>query len=386
LESDSLQDLLRAGALLEALANHYDVYLLVVHLYGDRSATAERLMARCCRAFATVEPEAGRRGLLQRFGGLFRQRMPDLSRLSSRSLLLARPFEGVDFDTVHVFRLFMAQFAVPFLRSRPRPRLHLDLDDVESETRSRLAALYRLNGDSDAAQREEMEWRAFATLEKRLLPTFDRVYVCSERDRQKLVERYRCRSVRVAPNAVRLPEREPTTTAAERPFTFLFVGTFGYYPNDDAAGFFCREVLPLLRETARGPFRVNVVGRGGGREVQRLGSWPEVTVIGEVPDVAIYYRASDAVIVPVRSGGGTRIKVLEAFSFERPVVATTIGIEGIDAGDGAHAVIADTPAEFAAGCVRLMRNAGLAATLTTNAFELVRERYSLEALIKTVAE
>jgi polysaccharide biosynthesis protein PslH len=142
--------------------------------------------------------------------------------------------------------------------------------------------------------------------------------------------------VRVAPNAVRLPEREPTTTAAERPFTFLFVGTFGYYPNDDAAGFFCREVLPLLRETAPGPFRVNVIGRGGGREVQSLGSLPEVTVIGEVPDMANYYRASDAVIVPVRSGGGTRIKVLEAFSFERPVVATTIGIEGIDAGDGAQ--------------------------------------------------
>src|SRR5205814_10238117 len=101
-----------------------------------------------------------------------------------------------------------------------------------------------------------------------------------------------------------------------------------------------------------------------------------------VPDAAPCYRAADAIVVPVRAGGGTRIKVLEAFSYRRPVVSTSIGIEGIDAHDAEHVLLADTADVFAEQCVRLMRDAALAERLTEDALSLVKRAYSLEAVAR----
>jgi polysaccharide biosynthesis protein PslH len=105
-----------------------------------------------------------------------------------------------------------------------------------------------------------------------------------------------------------------------------------------------------------------------------------VTVIGAVPDVADYYRAADAVIIPLRAGGGTRIKLLEAFSYRRSVVSTALGAEGIEVRHGIHLFIADTPGDFAQQCLRLMQTPALGVELAGQAFEFVRYNHSPERI------
>jgi glycosyltransferase involved in cell wall biosynthesis len=130
---------------------------------------------------------------------------------------------------------------------------------------------------------------------------------------------------------------------------------------------------------------VNIAGFGDMRPLRPLIRIPEVRLIGAVPEVQPWMEEADAVVVPVRAGGGTRIKILEAFSFQRPVVSTSTGTEGIAARDGEHLLISDTPEKFAGQCLRLMSDPALGARLAANARRLVEDEYSMEALARTMA-
>jgi glycosyltransferase involved in cell wall biosynthesis len=159
----------------------------------------------------------------------------------------------------------------------------------------------------------------------------------------------------------------------------------GYYPNEDAVRYFGNEIIPRIHRLTRSDFVVNIVGTGASQRLRRTTADCGMQMIGEVADVAPWYENSSAVVVPVRAGGGTRIKVLEAFSYQRPVVSTTAGIEGIDARDKEHALIADSPEVFAEGCVRLIDDRVLGERLAENAFSLFRQTYSVDAIKRTIA-
>jgi glycosyltransferase involved in cell wall biosynthesis len=151
-------------------------------------------------------------------------------------------------------------------------------------------------------------------LERRWLPRFDRVWVCSRPDADSLARRVPGVHPGVAPNVVPVPCAAPEGPAAA-PFRFLFIGTLGYYPNQDALLWFLREILPRMRPQTDRPFRVTVAGGGLPPALARqLRSAPEVEVLGYVEDLASLYRESGAVVVPLRAGGGSRIKIIEAFA------------------------------------------------------------------------
>ncbi|MGH2442440.1 MAG: glycosyltransferase family 4 protein, partial [Chloroflexota bacterium] len=260
--------------------------------------------------------------------------------------------------------------------------MHLDLDDVESATHMRIAGLYRINGDTLSAAREEREARESALQEQDALNRFDRVYVCTPADRELLAGRGPA-EVRILPNTIRCSSR--SQTAPDIPFTFLLLGTLGYFPNQDAARYFCAQVLPLIRDMAPADVRVTIAGSGAGRQLKELDRVRGVTVAGEVSQVEGLYRSASAVVVPVRAGGGTRIKILEAFCHGRPVVSTSMGMEGIEARDWEHALIADDPEVFAQRCVQLMHDPDLIERMTRNARELVSREYSPEVAARSVA-
>jgi glycosyltransferase involved in cell wall biosynthesis len=288
------------------------------------------------------------------------------------------------FDIAHVFRLAMLPFARHFLDgSSGAAERHLDLDDIESVTHRRLAALCRLNGESARASFFESEARRYEALEAEVLREFDRIYVCSEGDKAKLPGERRG-EICVLPNAVRIPD-----VAAPEPgdgiFTFLFVGTLGYYPNEDAVSFLGNEIVPRIRKLTQSDFAVNLVGTGASERCVRTATACGLRMIGAVPDVAPWYQNSGAVVTPVRAGGGTRIKILEAFGHRRPVVTTSIGVEGIDARDEEHVLVGDTPEAFAEHCVRLMTDRELRDRLVENAHSLCRRSYSSEAIKRTIA-
>ena len=183
----------------------------------------------------------------------------------------------------------------------------------------------------------------------------------------------------VLPNAVR-PPAAIAEAPSDGPFRFLFLGNLRYYPNADAVRFFCSAVLPHMRRNAKAPFEVYVAGMGGSVLLRRLAAKAGVTMVGPVASVAPLYEKANAVIAPIRAGGGTRIKILEAFSYRRAVVSTSIGAEGIDAQDGAEVLLGDAPEELAACCLRLMNDRGLTDSLAGAGWRRWRESYSLESV------
>src|SRR5208337_2923754 len=354
---------MRAGTVLEVLAERCDVHLLVVPLYAPVTSRLPEPLEKLCRRVAVVSPRPQRRRWLR----------PAVMWGDSR------------FDVVHVFRLAMVPFGKPYLRGFfRRPRRHLDLDDIESFTRRRIASLYRQNGASAMAAYEEAEAARSESLENEAFRSLDRVYVCSASDRGKLEGRTGA-EVCVLPNAVRMPADVPAR-GGDGVFTFFFVGTLGYYPNEDGVRYLCAEIVPRIRELAGSNFVVNIAGPGASESLRQAASVPQVRFLGAVADLHPWYAQADAVVAPVRAGGGTRIKILEAFSYQRPVAATSTAMEGIEARAEEHVVIGDTPAAFAQQCARLMFDGELRDRLARNALVLLLHSYTIQSLKRALHE
>jgi glycosyltransferase involved in cell wall biosynthesis len=387
---------MRAALVLEILTEWYRIRLVVLPLYLPGPIPVPPEIARLCEEAVVVplpgyvEGQGGP-GLQRRWSRFLRAGKRFLPR-SERADVGTRPFRDLAFDVIHVFRLITIRFAEPYFVPRVdggMPRRHLDLDDIESRTFRRIAQLYRENGLLSRGAQQEAEAEAALAWENQVLPQVNRVYVCSEADRQEILKRVprmgsEAAEVCVLPNAARVSDIGPPAWEGA-PFIFLFVGTLGYYPNQDALQYFGFRVWPLIRREACMEVDLNVVGVGAAGVVTALGRLPCVQVIGEVADVEPYYQRAHAVIVPVRAGGGTRIKVLEAFGYRRPVVSTSLGIEGIEARDEEHVLLGDTPEEFARQCLRLMDEPDLRERLASNAFSLFKRAYTPEAVARTAA-
>jgi glycosyltransferase involved in cell wall biosynthesis len=153
-----------------------------------------------------------------------------------------------------------------------------------------------------------------------------------------------------------------------------------WLPNEDAMLYLCRDVLPLIR--AEEPATtVTIVGRAPTPAVKALADdHANVRVTGRVDDVRPYVDAASVYIVPLRIGGGTRLKIFEAMAMGKAVVSTTVGAEGLPVVDGTHVVIADQPQAFAGAVVALMRDPVRRAALESAARALVRERYDWSAV------
>ena len=193
---------------------------------------------------------------------------------------------------------------------------------------------------------------------------------------QAIHERLGMPGIEVVPNAVRIP-CEPGNGARgdDSVHRLLFVGSLGYVPNEDAAMLLCDEVLPGIRALTDRPVTLDLVGARPSIRVQRLAARPGVSVSADVADVARCYRDADVVVTPIRAGGGTRIKLLEAFAHQVPVVSSTIGAEGLEVAAGRELLIADEPAEIAAACVRVLTDPHLAGKLRRYAAAFVASRH-----------
>jgi glycosyltransferase involved in cell wall biosynthesis len=149
-------------------------------------------------------------------------------------------------------------------------------------------------------------------------------------------------------------------------------------PNAKAAIYLAEQVLPRIRMEFP-DCRLRIVGRDPTSEVQALTAHPGVEVAGRVPDMVPHLAEAHCLAVPLEAGGGTRLKILEAFAAGLPVVSTPVGCEGIDAAPGAHLIVADRD-DFANGVCRLLRDPGLSARLAVSARALALARYDWGAV------
>jgi glycosyltransferase involved in cell wall biosynthesis len=210
-----------------------------------------------------------------------------------------------------------------------------------------------LQGAADGPQRvmhlvDHLAWRRF---ERWLLRRVDQVVVFSERDQKTIARMAGRRPIsRIALSRL-LPDR-PLNPAGEAPDSIVFVGSFRHYPNVDAAIRLARAIFPRLRATHPG-LVLNIVGEQPPEAVCRLAG-PGVVVTGQVPQVEPYLDRAAVVVVPLRLGGGMRVKVLEALGYGKAVVASPLAAEGLAVEDGRHLRLADGDEEFAAAVQQLL--------------------------------
>ena len=201
----------------------------------------------------------------------------------------------------------------------------------------------------------------------------DAVIVVTEDDKQTLLKFVPNSRVAVVPTIHEVADEVPGFHA-RTPNSLLFVGGFEHSPNVDAVLFFCREILPLIRQSVP-DITVTIVGDGAPEAIRDLAS-AVVNIAGWVPDVKPYLNSHLVSIAPLRFGSGMKGKVSEAMANGLPVVVTTVAAEGMELSDGVTALIADSPEDFAKAVTRLLTDPTLHERLSTNGRHVVRTRWS----------
>ena len=292
---------------------------------------------------------------------------------------LAALVDRQPFDLVHVDSIHMAAYE-PILRRAGAPMVY-DWHNIESEAMRR----YSANAPSVAHRLyASITARRLAALEKEILRTADGHIVCSERERETLLGIAPAARIATIENGADLSFFNEAQPAAERR-RLLFVGWMSYHANIEAAVAFTRTVWPGIRE--RFPeWRLTLAGLDPAPAVLALRSEANVEVTGTVEDVRPYYREAVAAIVPLRTGGGTRLKILEAMAAGVPVISTPLGAEGLAVTPGVDILIAEKDEDWLPFMTALSTQGDLWNRLAEAGRRLVTARYDWEALGQALYE
>jgi glycosyltransferase involved in cell wall biosynthesis len=289
-------------------------------------------------------------------------------------------FDSIQMEGVHLVRY------IPVLRAFPgHPPIVCDWHNIESEL------MWRYSENEASLPRRWYAKRTAGLIERseaELLRGADAHTVVSEREAVKLRAAEPNAAIQVVENGVDTAYFSDCASDSGVPRNrIVFVASMDYHANVDAAVYFAREIWPAARERLReltgAEFRFTIVGRSPTPEVVALQSLPGVEVTGTVPDVRPYYREAVAVVVPLRVGGGTRLKILEAMAAGVPVVSTTLGAEGLEVDPSRDLLIADTPVAITEAIASLadqpaqwrqLSGAGRAVVARTYEWKIVGER------------
>lgn len=288
---------------------------------------------------------------------------------------LAQLVGGIRFDAV------VCDFLVPIVNlpdRLPCPSI-LFTHNVESEIWRRHAA-----NATRAIPRRLLrdQWRRMLRFEREALARFDLALAVSDADRdtfQRLYPDALPTPVQVIQTGVDTTYFAPDSSTAPRPAHLVFTGSMDWLPNEDGMLYFVREILPRIRE-AEPDATLSIIGRAPTPAVRRLADIAGVEVTGRVDDVRPHIAAGAVYVVPLRIGGGTRLKIFEAMSMGKAVVSTTIGAEGLPVTNGEDIAIANEPARFAQAVVGLIRDAEARQRLERAARRLVVEHYDWSAV------
>ena len=224
------------------------------------------------------------------------------------------------------------------------------------------------------------QWRRMRRHEGAECRRFDHVVAVSPQDAEVMVREYGVRSVSDVPTGVDTDYFRPSGREAVRPNSLVFTGSMDWMPNEDAVLWFADAILPRVR-AAVPDVTLTVVGRDPPPRVRALAdAGLGVEVTGSVPDVRPYMERAAAFVVPIRVGGGTRLKVYEALAMEKPLVSTPVGAEGLPLRDGVDALLAAEPDAFADAVVSVLRDPARAGALAAAGAELVRARYGWDSV------
>jgi len=364
-----------------------------------------------CRAIRTV-PAPPRRDLAQRALTSLASPLPDMAlRLPSASFAAALRvwLAAEDFDIIQVEGIEMATYGLQARKAGTRARLspspaaprsqleavsrraRLVFDDHNAEyvlQRSAFLSDARRPSRWHAALYSFVQWQKLARYERHVLRAHDAVAAVSQTDARALQQIAPGLIVHVVPNGVDTAEFVPrapvvdraaaeshdTAEDQDRSADLVFTGKMDYRPNIDAVLWFAEAILPRVRAQIPAA-RFVIVGQQPHARLAPLAGRDDVLLTGWVEDVKPYIAGAAVYVAPLRMGGGTRLKVLQAMSLAKPIVSTTLGCDGLSVQSGREALLADTPDAFAAAVVRLLRDPSLGRQLGAQARELAIAQY-----------
>ena len=360
---------IREAYLLEALGRAVDTHLLLAgHLEDQRTRAALSAITEfevpdrrppATRTARRVDDL--RRVLVERRPAAVVENRPRVEALAARLPALG------DFDLVCVEHDRLAPLVAA--RQSGSGRWALTLQNLPSERKRHELELAATRRQRWLYGRELADARRF---EAAMADAYDIVFVPSPADAAALG-----RDAVVIPNGVDTERFRPTPLP--RAPVLVFTGTLSWGPNVDGLTWFCRDVFPLIR--AEVPHvRLDIVGREPLPEVAALDRHEGVAVHPDVPSVVPWLERARVALVPVRIGSGTRLPAHEAMAAGRPVVGTTVGLEGLDVEDGVHVLVADEPASLAAAVTRLLNDDELAGRLAKAGAEHARTGFSWDMI------
>jgi glycosyltransferase involved in cell wall biosynthesis len=345
-------------------------------------------LKRVCAAVYTVRVQRSKVADLYYFlrsqltGRPFLVERDDLSEMRT---LVQRIVSSEEVDVIHADQLTMAQFAFPLQGPNgQKPVLVFDAHNAVwtiTERMNQNAALY-------LKLPLALETERIKRYEANIIKDFDATLAVTEPDRLALLDAFHHQNyegrvpISVIPIAVDTHLINPVPQVSDS-LNILTMGTLYYPPNADGIRWFIQEVLPLIRQKING-VELTIVGKNPPKDFVKLASDPESGIIttGFVPDLEPYFANSAVTVVPVRAGGGMRVRILEAFARAAPVVTTTVGVEGIDARPGMDVSIADSPEDFAEAVINLLLDKELREKLSRNGRRLVEEKYDWQVVLK----
>lgn len=369
-------DRIREYNLIRRMADHHEVWLAAI-LENPSDELGIPHLAGFCAGVEYVHAE--RHHPLVHIPGLLKYGLSgkplELKFLHSSNLIqkIRRLTKEINFDLALIVNSHTALYLETLPVSLRRKSI-LMLENIEY---AQYESIYRIERNPINKVRAWLNYQMMRRWEPRYVENFSHCITVSEIDRNILLGANPALKISVIPNGVDTKVHKPLSSD-HNAASLIFIGKMSYQPCSDAAVYFCGEILPLIKKEIR-DVDLWIVGREPPQEVLDLGA-DGIHVTGWVEEVVPYYERSAVCVVPLRAGGGTRLKILEAMALGRPVVSTSIGCEGLDVTDGENILIADDPREFAEKTVRLLRDHELRNSIAANARRLVVSQYDWDIL------
>lgn len=367
----------RMHGLMTQLARHHD--LSAVMLVDDEFDIEEcrRAMQAYCSDVMLLPNPFGREGLSKRLVQLrslasirsferLRVMVPVLQKTLDR-VLRSRPFDIVNLEFSFLGHCNLRQ-APP---GHMLPALIVDSHNIDYE----LARQYARAGGLARRFYAGANWRKLRREELATYRDADGVYLCSGADQQRLLGQVPRARTLVIPNAADVEYYQPRATDPPPDGrTIVFFGLLSYFPNVDGVTYFVQEIWPRIAEV-HPKARLKIIGGQAPRSLLDLAG-PGIELTGFVSDLRPHLAEAAAVVVPLRLGGGTRLKIVEAMAMGKAIVSTTLGVEGIEAVPERDLFVEDRPAAFADTVNRLLAEPSLAARIGQSARQLAMQRYA----------
>lgn len=364
---------IRTLSLMRSLSHRHEVHLISLLQEDSRPEDAERLEG-ICRVVSLHRSHWFRPRGARSIAGFFSKRPRSFVDTFDPSVAraVADAISEVEPDVIVASTLGVAEY-VPHGLSIPTV-----LDEHNCEYAVLKRSAMRARGVVNCLRRE-LGWRKFARWEAGVCREFDAVVTVSRADMGAILAAAPdLERIEVVPNGVDIGHFDP---AAWRPEdgALVYNGALTYGANLDAVRLFASAIYPIL---ARGhpQARLRVTGRTSGVDLSGIADCPGIELTGYVDDIREVLSRSAACVVPLIDGGGSRLKILEAMAAGVPVVSTSVGAEGIEAEDGRHLLIADTPAGLAAAIDRILTDRSTAANLGREGRALVEQRYAWSSI------